>query len=305
MKRNVISASTLLLFFSFFSTYFIYGQSLIYMYKNYGEVIISELSNAPFPHRKRMNGHTYSNKSYSFEEHYNDSTVLIFIPKGYKPGENNDFVIHFHGWYNNVDSVLSQFKLIEQFCESKKNAILIVAQGPKNSPDSYGGKLEDENSFKNLINEISELLYQKKIITNKSIGNIILSGHSGGYRVISFILLRGGLIENIKEVFLFDGLYGQIEKYTYWLNHYDGKFIDIYTQTSGTKGESENLMECFTSWKVPYVFKNEFDLTDSDLDENRIVFIYSDLEHNDVIHVRSQFMKYLKASCLEELQSSK
>ena len=160
--------------------------------------------------------------------------------------------------------------------------------------------LEDENGFRNLINEIVEILYQKKIIRSKLIGNIILSGHSGGYHVISYILMRGGLTENIKEVFLFDGLYGQIEKYTYWLDHYDGKFINIFTQNGGTKEESENLMECFDAWNMRYIFKIESELSSNDLKNNRIIFIYTDLEHNDVISARSQFMKFLKASCLEE-----
>ena len=276
------------------------GQTISDKYSKFGEINCFSFIYFTFPTQERNGGHVYNNKSYSFEEHYNDSTVLIFIPKGFEPKDETDFVIHFHGWNNNVDSVLSQFKLIEQFCESKKNAILIVPQGPKNSPDSFGGKLEDENGFRNLINEIVEILYQKKIIRSKSIGNIILSGHSGGYHVISYILMRGGLTENIKEVFLFDGLYGQIEKYTYWLDHYDGKFINIFTQNGGTKEESENLMECFDAWKMPYIFKNEVDLSTNDLKNNRIIFIYSDLEHNDVISVRSQFMKFLKASCLEE-----
>jgi hypothetical protein len=301
MKYVRISFLILVLFFSACASQFLCGQSVSDRYKNFGEVINSELMTAPFPHSKRMSGHNYDSKSYSFKEHYHDSMVLIFIPKGYKPKEKNDFVIHFHGWNNNVDSVLSQFKLLEQFSESGKNAILIVPQGPKNAPDSFGGKLEEENGFHRFMNEIVDLLNQKKIISDKSIGDIILSGHSGGYRVISYILMGGGLTENIKEVFLFDGLYGQLEKYTYWLDHYDGKFINIYTTDGGTKEESENLMECFDSWKVPYIFKNDIELSDDDVRNNRIILIYSDLEHNDVIHVRSQFMKYLKASCLEGL----
>jgi hypothetical protein len=301
MERSILLIILLFQLFPFDSDQLLYSQSLANRYKQFGELIITELSNAPFPHPKRITGYTYDNKSYSFEGHYNDSTVLIFIPAGFKPKKVNDFVIHFHGWNNNVDSVLSQFKLIEQFFESKKNAILIVPQGPKNSPDSFGGKIEEKNIFRKMINEITELLYQKRIINSKNTGNIILSGHSGGYRMISFILMRGGLTDKVKEVFLFDGLYGQIEKYTYWLDHYDGKFIDIYTKDGGTKQESENLMECFNSWKMPYIFKNEIDVSDKDLSSNRIIFIYTDLEHNDVIHCHLHFMKYLKASCLETL----
>ena len=164
MKHFAISTLISLIFFSISTTQFLYGQSLTERYKQYGEVIISELSNAPFPHQKRVSGHTYNNKSYSFEEHYNDSTVLIFIPKGYKAETDNDFVIHFHGWYNNADSVLNQFKLIEQFSESGKNAILVVPQGPKNAPDSFGGKLEDENGFLRFMNDVTDLLYEKKIM---------------------------------------------------------------------------------------------------------------------------------------------
>lgn len=271
------------------------------LYSKYGNLIKAQLKYAPFPHPKRMDGHTYNNQIYTFEEHYNDSTVIIFIPKEFQPKEKNDFVIHFHGWYNNVDSVLSQFKLIEQFSESQKNAILIIPEGPKNVPDSFGGKLEEENGFLSFMNEIAIMLYEEKLIKNINIGNIILSGHSGGYRVISYILMRGGLTDKIKEVYLFDGLYGQIEKYTYWLDYFWGKFINIFTKDGGTKDQSENLMECFTAWKFPFIFRNEVEISYDDLKNNRIIFIYSDLGHNDVIHVRSQFLKYLKASFLEDL----
>lgn len=293
-----------LLFLTFFSqiSALLSGQTISYRYEQYGQLLTAELQNASFPHYKRLIGHTYNSKSYPFEEHYNDSTVLIFIPKGFEQKAVNDFVIHFHGWYNNVDSVLAQFKLIELFCESNKNAILIVPQGPKNAPDSFGGKLEGENGFKKFMKEITDLLFERKIISNKNIGNIILSGHSGGYRVISFILMRGGLTENIKEVYLFDGLYGQIEKYTYWIDYFLGKFINIYTEDGGTKEQSENLMECFIAWKFPYLFKNEADIQDEDLRNNRLVFIYTDLGHNDVIHLRSQFKRFLEASCLEAIK---
>lgn len=296
-----MKSTKFLLTFLFSLTPFLFGQSLPERYKEYGEVIVAQLFNSPFQHYKRANGHTYNNKTYSFEEHYNDSTTVIFIPKGFEPQDENDFVIHVHGWYNNVDSVLNQFKLIEQFAESGKNAVLIIPQGPKNAPDSFGGKLEEETGFKNMMNEITELLYQKNVLRSQRVGNIILSGHSGGYRVISYILMRGGLTEKIKEVFLFDGLYGQIEKYTYWLDHFNGKLINIYTKDGGTKDQSENLMECFDAWNMPYIFKNEVDLSMEDLNSSRLINIYSDLGHNDVIHVRSQFMKYIRASCLKSL----
>ena len=128
-----------------------------------------------------------------------------------------------------------------------------------------------------------------------TLGSITLAGHSGAYRVMSYILLRGGQTENISKVIIFDGLYADIEKYSYWLDHYDGKFINIYTPNGGTKRESLNLMECLTSWDIPYAFVLEDELTESLLSDNRIIFIASELSHGGVLYERNQFTKFLTA----------
>ena len=51
-------------------------------YADYGELIVTQLTSAPFPHPKRAEGHKYQGKVYSAKEHYSDNTVAIFIPKG-------------------------------------------------------------------------------------------------------------------------------------------------------------------------------------------------------------------------------
>ncbi len=117
--------------------------------------------------------------------------------------------------------------MIEQFHSSEKNAILVLAEGPKNSPDSFGGKLEEKNVFKLLVEEIIDTL-ENVYESDLEYRNIGLAGHSGGYRVIAFILLHGGLTDKINEVILFDALYADVEKYSYWLDHYYGRFINIY-----------------------------------------------------------------------------
>jgi len=35
----------------------------------------------------------------------------------------------------------------------------------------------------------------------------------------------------------------------------------------------------------------------ADLRANRLIFLYSDLPHNEVVHQRQQFRDYLKTSC--------
>ena len=127
---------------------FSFSQPLTERYQHLGEMFVPQFSSAPFPHPNRINGHVYDDKTYSAQEHYSDSSVAIFIPKGFKPTEKINIVVYFHGWNNNIDSACAQFDLIEQFCESDKNAIFVFPEGPKNSPDSYGGRLEEKDGSK-------------------------------------------------------------------------------------------------------------------------------------------------------------
>ncbi len=264
-----------------------------------GDIIKLELSSAPFPHSARTNGHTYSDKFYPADKHYSDSTVMVFIPNSFTESEKTDFVIYFHGWYNNIDTACSKFKILEQFSGSNKNAILIFPEGPKNAPDSFGGKLEDENGFKKMMKDIlAELIKLKKISSDK-IGNIILSGHSGAYRVISFILMRGGLTANIKEVFLFDALYAELEKYAHWFTNYNRKFINIFTDNGGTKEDSYSLMDDLKGWQIPFLLKEEDEISGSELKENKLIFIHSKLGHNDVLTNNENLKRFLSASCLK------
>lgn len=276
----------------------LFAQPLGQRYAEKGEMIIARFSSAMFPHAKRDTGYWYDNRKYSAEEHYRDSSVAIFIPKGFTSGATTNFVVYFHGWRNNIDSTFAQFCIAEQFADSKINAILIHPEGPKNAPDSFGGKLEETNTFKHLMEDVLDLLIKSNKVKTKNIGTIILAGHSGAYRVMSFILLRGGLTGYIKEVYLFDALYGQTEKFSYWLDHTPGRLVNIFTEEGGTKGESQSLMDDLYAWGIPFFSKKEQDVTTNDLVQNRILFIFSDLAHNEVIAKRNQFRSYLQTSTL-------
>lgn len=278
------------------------SQDISEKFSSYGEIIQLKLDNAAFPHPKRANGHTYKDKQYPADIHYSDSTVAFFIPKNFVKNDETDIVIHFHGWGGNIDAVFNHYDLVDQFCRTNKNAILIIPQGAKDTPDSFGGKLEDKDGFKKFIEEaLDKLLKLNKIKTNKA-GKIIIAGHSGGYRVMSYILMHGGMNDNIKEVYLFDALYGQTEKFTYWVDHYKGKLINIYTTDGETMPETERMIECLKGWGIPYISKLEKDITPDDIKNNRNIFIYSDLTHNQVIYKKGEFYEYLKVSCLDDIK---
>ena len=281
-----------------------HSEGLPERYSSSGELIVTQLNSAPFPHPRRAEGHSYQGKLYLAQDHYSDSTVAIFIPKGFRAADKVDFVVHFHGWKNHVTSVLEQYQLIEQFVESKRNGILVVPQGPRDAPDSFGGKLEDPEGCKRFMADVMQALRQAPALkqADLTLGQIVLSGHSGGYEVISGILDRGGLTDHVREVWLFDGLYGQTDKFLTWIDRQQGRFIDIYTDRGGTKARTEELMAKLRLRGTTLFEANESETKSADLQSNRLIFVHTDLGHNDVIHKRREFRDYLSTSCLGKLE---
>jgi hypothetical protein len=279
-----------------------HGENLPQRYASSGELIVTPLASAPFPHPQRADGRKYKNQLFPAKEHYTDSTVAIFIPKGFRETGRIDFVIHFHGWKNNVEGVLQQYKLIEQLIDSGRNAVLIVPQGPRNAPDSFGGKLEDPNGFQRFMDELVETLQQKSALERKrfTIGQIVLSGHSGGYEVISSIVACGGLADHIREVWLFDALYAQTDKFLAWHDKQHGRLLDIYTEHGGTKAETERLMAMLKQRGTEFFSGKESETKATDLQASKLAFLFTDLPHNDVVDKHQTFRSFLETSCLEK-----
>ncbi len=276
------------------------GEGLEQAYAGYGRLVVTQFVTAPYPHPSRAAGHKYKDKVFPADKHYSDSTVALFIPKGFRETPRVDVVVHFHGWGNSVEGTLRQFKLIEQFVESGRNAILVVPEGPKNASDSGGGKLEDPDGFKRFADELTAALREKAGFAQKefTLGQIILSGHSGGYKVISAILDRGGLPEKVSEVWLFDALYAETDKFLAWWDRQHGRLLNIYTENGGTKDDTEAMMESLRKRGTPFLSKKDAEVTQEELKSGRLVFLYTALGHNDVLEKRKTFAEFLKTSCL-------
>jgi len=277
------------------------AETLPQRYADLGELIVTQFVSAPFPHPKRADGHKYHDEFYPAEKHYADSRVAIFIPRGFRETGKIDFVVHFHGWRHDVAGTLQQYKLIEQLVNSKRNAILIVPQGPRNAPDSFGGKLEDPDGFRRFMAEVLDTLRQKSTLRKKpfTIGQIILSAHSGGYQVLSSILDCGGLSDHVREVWLFDALYARTDKFLSWFDTQHGRLLDIYTEHGGTKGETEQLIATLRKRGTKFFVGRESELKVADLEQNKLVFIFTDLAHDEVPDMHQTFREFLETSCLK------
>ncbi len=253
--------------------------------------------NAMFPDTGRALGHQYQGKSYPAALHYNDASVLVHVPVHFKPAKPFELVFWFHGWYNNIDSATAYFRLLEQFDASGRNAIFVFPEGPKNAPDSYGGKLEQPGVFDALVQEVLLSLQRQKILKQKQMPlaadlAISLAGHSGAYRVISKIIAYA----NIDEVLLFDAFYGGNDNYMKWMaSNEKHRLINIYTKDGGTLDNSLLVaQELRNKWKISPVLIDEKDLTNSNLINNRILFIYSHQQHNEVIGYNNNLERFLK-----------
>ena len=276
----------------------LFAQPLVGRDAALGTTIVTTSDHTMFPHPKRANGHVYEGKTYPADPHYGDRTVVIFVPKGFRPGKTTDLVFYFHGWRNDVDRTLATFRIAEQVAASGVNAVLVLAEGPKNAPDSFGGKLEEAGVFSALVADVLSTLKERGVIEKPLPGSIVLAGHSGAYRVISFILLRGGLTANVREVYLFDALYGQVEKFAWWVGHSRGRLVVIHTPGGGTRAQTLDFLDDLRAWGVHFAEVPESAVTADLLRKNRLVFIESPLAHDDVVAAQDQLRTYLETGGL-------
>jgi len=278
-----------LLIFSLFLTARLFGQ-------NTNDAVIFHIhsSHTSFPDSGRLHGHTSDSVFYTTADHYRDSTVLIIAPKNLNSKKKIDMIFWFHGWRNNVDSTASYYQLTRQFIASKRNAVLVLPEAARNSPDSYGGKLEKPGVFKALVSDVLDSLKVRHLIGKSCIsGKILLGGHSGGGRVIGKIVANGGM--EINEVMLFDAMYSETETFMSWMQANQAhRLIDMYTDVGyGPDAESRRMAGLLQQQQVPFLQAEESALTGQQLQSNRLIIIHSKSQHNDIICNPDNFELYL------------
>lgn len=181
----------------------------------WGEMLVGNLKWAPYPDDTRTTGLQGRESVIPYEGHYDDNSVVFLLPEGFKPTKSPDLIVYFHGHKGNARKTVGEYKIGEQLRNSGRNAILIIPQGPKDAADSGCGKLEKPGVFEKFIGEAMNVLEANgKLPKGARPGNIILGAHSGGYKVLGMILRQGGLARNIREAWLFDASYGQLDDMT-------------------------------------------------------------------------------------------
>lgn len=247
-----------------------------------------------FPDTARANGHLYNSVLYYAAAHYSSNAVLIIVPPNFDRHKKATLVFWFHGWRNNIDSAVVRYDLQRQFVNAHLNAVLVLAETAKDAPDSYGGKLERPGEFAGLVQDVVAKLKEERILRkNDAAGDVVLAGHSGAYRVMAYILQYGQV--PVKKVILFDALYGETDKYINWIKENSAhSFINLYTDNGGTDKESKEMIQKLESQSITCDTLEETALTETNLQQNRIVVAHSLHKHDDIIKQPDNFTLFLK-----------
>lgn len=295
--------------------------TIVWEAQGWGVLGIAHLKTAPFPDESRKDGFVRDGETFPFEGHYDDSSVGFIIPPNFKPEKKVDFIIIFHGHRATIHNFLNCFQVGRIFNEGGRNAILVLPQGPKNSPDSAGGKLENAGAFTAFMNDILiSLKNDKKIAKNTGFGNVIICGYSGGGRVTGLILNNGDMKEYIKEVWLIDAAYQlQDELIAPFIPANKKIFRSIFTK--GLLEENAMMMHNLSVSGIDFAVVSDDRLTTSGMSsketplisfkpkelrdgkdelpivftKNRIVFAYTRLPH-DGLKLSTRFLRDLITS---------
>ena len=219
---------------------------------------------------------------------YTDDTTIVFIPKHFRATGTIDMLVHFHGHHGLIAQKMLDHDLREQVYESGRNIVLVMPQGPQNATDSSGGKLEGRGAFQRFLDEVLAVLKSQAATTalassalgkKAKLGAMAISSHSGGYKVTAKILNDGGY--PVREIYLFDSLYGELDAYLDWLSAKvrGRKLISWYVIDTPAR-LNKALMGKLRKAGVKVLHEPvEGSLTKWQLMNGRAIFIHTDIQH--------------------------
>jgi len=273
-----------------------------------GTTIWLDLETAPFPHGRAP---------------WQDPTVIVFVPHHYRVREDFrvDTIVHFHGYRDTAENAMKRHQLREQLADSKQNAIIVFPQGPVRAENPSFGKLDEARGLLRFLTELRRTLQTPHLqsqlgpagIPNRArIGKLILSAHSGGFRVVARCIEHGGY--DISEIYLFDALYGQVPTFRDWLAEtYRSKvpwmerrkLVSYYADGDSTGPENLRLMRELDRVGIEYIHEQkEGTMTRREMTRSRAVFVRTRANHQGVLYRTSALRDCLFASGLQRFVRS-
>lgn len=186
----------------------------------------------------RLGRKTRSGRVYWADETYNDSRVLLHIPKGFDLSRPSVMIVFFHGHGATLQrDVAARQKVPAQINRSDMNAVLVAPQFAVDARDSSAGNLWRKGGMKRFLDEVAEKLaaVHGTPAARKHFAKmpVVIVGYSGGYLPTAAAIANGGIEDRLKGVVLLDGLYGNVETFADWITRNDGGFfVSAYTSST-------------------------------------------------------------------------
>lgn len=212
---------------------------------------------APFPYRGTLpgsatpfldvnengrRGHTTPfGRLYWEDETYSDSRVLLHLPTGFDIRRPSVLIVFFHGHGATLErDVLRRQRVAEQVTRSGANAVLIAPQLAVDAADSSAGRFWEPGAFGRFMGEAAEALAKlhgdRKSIRSFAAAPVIFVAYSGGYHAAAHAAINGGLKKRLRGVVLLDALYGDLGKFTSWIeNDRSAFFVSSYLGSTREK----------------------------------------------------------------------
>jgi hypothetical protein len=216
-------------------------------------------SNKPFLDvvEKGRKGHrTGSGKVYWEDETYNDSQVLLHIPKGFDVRRPSLLIVFFHGHGAKLaDDVYLRQQVPAQLSASDINAVLVAPQFAVNAADSSAGKLWQPGGFARFLGEAAQHLAKlhgdpRSVRSFASIPVVIVA-YSGGYAATAWSVHHGGLTNRLRGVVLFDALYGELDTFADWITRQSSAFF-VSTYSPHTEARNLALQKVLAEREIPF-----------------------------------------------------
>lgn len=242
-----------------------------------GRSKIVELDTAPFPYNglvPRSNtpfinviengrrGHrTGSGRVYWEDETYNDSQVLLHLPKGFDIRRPGLLIVFFHGHGAKLaDDVYVRQQVPMQLSASGINAALVAPQLARNAADSSAGKFWQPGAFARFLadaaRQLARLHGNPRSVRSFASMPVVIVAYSGGYLTTAWCVHHGGIGKRLQGVVLFDALYGELDTFASWITRRKSAFF-VSTYTHSTQARNLQLQKVLADRHIPFTTELE------------------------------------------------
>lgn len=256
-----------------------------------GETAFVPMESAPYPHPSRDKGHVFNKTTIPREPHYTDSTVGLFVPRGFRKTPKTNVLVYLHGWSNNVRKAMAEFKLREQIVASGQNVVLVFPEGPRDASDSGCGKLEDRDGLRRLVEESLRTLHAAGKIEGEEVGQVLIAGHSGAYLGLASMADHGGLDGKIAGVCLLDASYGNLDMFVQWVEkHPRGRLFSIFTDHLSS--QNVYLFTHLQKIDPQCAMRIDTEATDEMLAKSRTLLLHTEtLKHDETVRWLERWLR--------------